>query len=153
MLLSNLETIPNAYATFGGNVVLNRSLLNERLSEEAVAAVLVHEMGHIKHRDPLRSMSRSVLYSAVAALFGSETQMQALAHIGSLKYSRDMERAADAAAINAIAQEYGSVGGATQLFDTLEQVEKTFSSGKHITWLSTYPDTRERQANVARIAS
>ena len=65
-------------------------------------------------------MSRGVLYSAVAALFGSETQMQALAGIGSLKYSRDMERAADAAAINAIAQEYGSVGGATQLFDTLE---------------------------------
>lgn len=120
MLLSNLETIPHAYATFGGNVVLNRSLLNERPSEEAVAAVLVHEMGHIKHRDPLHSMLRGVLYSAVAALFGSETQMQALAGIGSLKYSRDMERAADAAAINAIAQEYGSVGGATQLFDTLE---------------------------------
>ena len=44
-----------------------------------------------------------------------------------------MERAADAAAINAIAQEYGSVGGAVQLFATLEQVEKTFSSGKNIT--------------------
>lgn len=98
-------------------------------------------------------MSRGVLYSAVAALFGSETQMQALAGIGNLKYSRDMERAADAAAINAIAQEYGSVGDATQLFDTLEQVEKTFSSGNHITWLSTHPDTRERQANVARLAS
>ena len=64
-----------------------------------------------------------------------------------------MERAADAAAINAIAQEYGSVGGAVQLFAALEQVEKTFSSGKNITWLSTHPDTRERQANVARIAS
>lgn len=51
MLLSNLETVPNAYATFGGNVVLNRSLLNELPSEEAVAAVLAHEMGHIKHRN------------------------------------------------------------------------------------------------------
>lgn len=147
------ENVPNVYATFGGNVVLYRALLNERPSEEAVAAVLVHEMGHIKHRDPLRSMSRGLLYSAVAALFGSETQMQALASIGSLKYSRDIERAADNAAINAIAQEYGSVGGAVQLFTTLEQVEKTFSSGKHTTWLSTHLDTRKQQDNVARVAS
>ena len=122
------EAVPNAYTTFGGNVVLYRSLLNELPSEEA-AAVLVHEMGHIKHRYPLHSMSRGVLYSAIAALFGSETQM------------------------HAIAQEYGSVGGAVQLFTTLEQVEKTFSSGNHITWLSTHPDTRERQDNVARVAS
>ena len=44
----------NAFATFGGNVVLMQGLLNELPSEEAVAAVLAHEMGHIKHRDPLR---------------------------------------------------------------------------------------------------
>ena len=147
------ENVPNAYATFGGNVVLYRALLNELPSEEAVAAVLAHEMGHIKHRDPLRGMSRGVLYSAVAALFGSETQMQVLAGIGSLKYSRDMERAADNAAIEAIAKEYGSVGGATQLFEALGKVEQKYHAGNSITWLSTHPDTRERQANVNRIAS
>ena len=147
------ENVHNAYATFGGNVVLYRALLNELPSEEAVAAVLAHEMGHIKHRDPLRGMSRGVLYSAVAALFGSETQMQALAGIGSLKYSRDMERAADNAAIEAIAKEYGSVGGATQLFEALGKVEQKYHAGNSITWLSTHPDTRERQANVNRIAS
>ena len=146
------EAVPNAYATFGGNVVLYRSLLNELPSEEAVATVLAHEMAHIKHRDPLRSMSRGVLYSAVAALFGSETQMHALAGIGSLKYSRDMERAADSAAIEAVAQEYGSVGGAVQLFDALEKVQQKYHAGNGIAWLSTHPDTRERQANVARIA-
>ncbi len=146
------EAVPNAYATFGGNVVLYRSLLNELPSEEAVAVVLAHEMAHIKHRDPLRGMSRGVLYSAVAALFGSETQMHALAGIGSLKYSRDMERAADSAAIEAVAQEYGSVGGAVQLFDALEKVQQKYHAGNGIAWLSTHPDTRERQANVARIA-
>ena len=151
--ISEETVVPNAYATFGGNVVLYRALLNELPSEEAVAAVLAHEMGHIKHRDPLRGMSRGVLYSAVAALFGSETQMQALASIGSLKYSRDMERAADNAAIEAIAKEYGNVGGASQLFATLEEIEQKDHKNHNIAWLSTHPDTRERQHNVQQIAS
>ena len=99
------QEIPNAYATFGGNVVLYRGLLKELPSEESVAAVLAHEMAHIKHRDPLRGMSRGLMYSVIAAMLGSETQIDALVSIGSLKYSRDMERAADNAAIEAIAKE------------------------------------------------
>lgn len=136
----------------GKRMNLPDTLITVYISEEAVATVLAHEMAHIKHRDPLRSMSRGVLYRAVAALFGSETQMHALAGIGSLKYSRDMERAADSAAIEAVAQEYGSVGGAVQLFDALEKVQQKYHAGNGIAWLITHPDTRERQANVARIA-
>ena len=143
------KDVPNAYATFGGNVVLYRSLLKELPSDESVAAVLAHEMAHIKHRDPLRGASRGVLYSAIAALFGSETQMHALANIGSLKYSRDMERAADNAAVAAVAKEYGSVNGATQLF---EKLERQHGADNGITWLSSHPDTRERRDNVRRVA-
>ena len=147
------QEIPNAYATFGGNVVLYRGLLKELPSEESVAAVLAHEMAHIKHRDPLRGMSRGLLYSVIAAMLGSETQIDALVSIGSLKYSRDMERAADNAAIEAIAKEYGNVGGASQLFATLEKIEQKDHKNHNIAWLSTHPDTRERQHNVQQIAS
>ena len=45
------QEIPNAYATFGGNVVLYRGLLKELPSEESVAAVLAHEMAHIGNGD------------------------------------------------------------------------------------------------------
>jgi len=55
--------------------------------------------------------------------------------------------------VEAIAKEYGSVGGATQLFEALGKVEQKYHAGNSITWLSTHPDTRERQANVNRIAS
>lgn len=147
------QEIPNAYATFGGNVVLYRGLLKELPSEESVAAVLAHEMAHIKHRDPLRGMSRGLMYSVIAAMLGSETQIDALVSIGSLKYSRDMERAADNAAIEAIAKEYGNVGGASQLFATLEEIEQKDHKNHNIAWLSTHPDTRERQNNVQQIAS
>jgi len=147
------QEIPNAYATFGGNVVLYRGLLKELPSEESVAAVLAHEMAHIKHRDPLRGMSRGLMYSVIAAMLGSETQIDALVSIGSLKYSRDMERAADNAAIEAIAKEYGNVGGASQLFATLEEIEQKDHKNHNIAWLSTHPDTRERQHNVQQIAS
>ena len=147
------QEIPNAYATFGGNVVLYRGLLKELPSEESVAAVLAHEMAHIKHRDPLRGMARGLMYTVIAAMRGSETKIDTLVSIGSLKYSRDMERAADNAAIEAIAKEYGNVGGASQLFATLEEIEQKDHKNHNIAWLSTHPDTRERQHNVQQIAS
>ena len=147
------EDIPNAFATFGGNVVLYRGLLNRLPNEESVATVLAHEMGHIKHRDPLRGISRSILYSVVAALFGSETQMQAIAHLENLRYSRDMENAADSEAIDAIVKQYHSVAGAMDLFTVFQKLEREHQADGRPTWLSTHPDTAQRIQHVQETAS
>lgn len=143
------QDIPNAYATFGGNVVLYRGLLNRLPSEESVAAVLAHEMAHVKHRDPLRGMSRGLFYSAIAAMFGNDTQMNKLASIEGLRYSRDLEYAADQAAAHAISQHYGNVHGATQLFTTLQEIERQYGADNRVTWLSSHPDTADRLQRIA----
>ncbi len=142
------QNIPNAYATFGGNIVLYRGLLNRLKHEESVAAVLAHEMAHIKHRDPLRSMSRSLFYSAVAAAFGSDSQMQKLATLEGLRYSRDLEEQADNRAIFALAQHYQNVNGMILLFQTLQQIEQDYDMEHRPTWLTTHPDTASRVQNV-----
>lgn len=138
------QNIPNAYATFGGNVVLYRGLLNELKSEESVAAVLAHEIAHVQNRDPLRGMSRSLLYSTVAAMFGSESQIDKLTQLEGLRYGRDLEYAADLAAAKAIVQQYGNTQGATQLFTALQKIEQQRGTDQRITWLSSHPDTADR---------
>lgn len=138
------KNIPNAYATFGGNVVLYRGLLNRLPSEESVAAVLAHEMAHIRHRDPLRGMSRSVFYNAIAAMFGSDAKMHQLAALEGLRYSRDLEYAADEAAAHAILQQYGDVQGARQLFNALQEIEQEHGLDNQVMWLRTHPHTADR---------
>lgn len=141
---------PNAFATFGGNIVMNRGLLERLPNEESVATVLAHEMAHIQHRDPLRGMSRSLLYSLVAAMFGSDTQMQALANLEGLRYSRELEYQADAAALDAVQKHYQNAQGAQDLFTVFLQIEQEYGTGRRPTWLSTHPATDERMAHIRR---
>lgn len=153
-------SVPNAYATFGGHVLIYQGLLDELLYEESVAAVLAHEIAHIKHRDPLRAMSRTLFYSAIAATFGSDSHLQLLSGLEDMRYSRELEEAADEAAIHALARYYGSAGGAESLFNTFKSLahKKEESAGDErdsdfpLTWLSTHPDTADRLARIREIA-
>lgn len=147
------DDTPNAFATFGGTVVMNRGLLERLPNEESVAAVLAHEMAHIRHRDPLRAMSRSLLYSLVAAMFGSDAQMQLLANMEGLRYSRELEYRADAAALDAVYKQYQSTQGVQDLFTVLGQIEQEYGHGSRPTWLSTHPATGERIRHIQERAA
>ena len=143
------KDMKNAFATFGGNVVMMQGLLNELPNEEAVAAVLAHEMGHIKHRDPLRSMSRGVLLGMVsAAVFGSDSSLNQLSQLENLRYSRDLEEAADEAAIHAITKRYHSAGGMMQVLEVLGKMDQSHA---RLSWLNTHPHTEQRTAALQQL--
>lgn len=145
------DDTPNAFATFGGNIVMYRGLLSRLPNEESVATVLAHEMAHIKHRDPLRAMSRNLLYSMVAAMFGNDTQIQMLANMEGLRYSRELEYAADAAALDATQKHYGNTQGAHDLFAVLTQIEQEYG-GNRMAWFSTHPATADRVQQIQQRA-
>lgn len=144
------DETPNAFATFGGNIVINRGLLQRLPSEESVAAVLAHEMAHIRHRDPLRGMSRGLLYSLIAALFGSDAQMQTLANLEGLRYSRELEYQADAAALDAVYRQYRHTQGMHDLFAELAKMEQEYGGDHRPAWLSTHPATDQRIRQIQR---
>lgn len=150
------ETIPNAFATFGGNVLIYQGLLDKLEYEESVAAVLAHEIAHIKHRDPLRAMSRGLFYTVIAASFGSEAHLELLANLEGMRYSRALERAADEAAMHALAAHYGHIGGIENLFTTINAIERQMKNGTDsdlsLTWLKTHPDTESRLAELRGLA-
>jgi Zn-dependent protease with chaperone function len=92
--------IPNAIALPGGKVYLFSGLLAKSESQDEIAGVLAHEMGHLQHRDHLRRLiaNGGVAY-LFGLLFGDLTGGGALVFAGrslfNAAHSREAERAAD----------------------------------------------------------
>jgi hypothetical protein len=93
--------IPNAVALPGGKVYLFSELLAKSESQDEIAGVLAHELGHLQHRDHLRRLiaNGGVAY-LVGLLFGDVTGAGALVFAGktllNAVHSREAESAADA---------------------------------------------------------
>ncbi len=107
----------NAFACPGGLILVCRGLVECCRSEDALAAVLAHEVAHVAHKDGLRAIKKSRLTAALTTLsveaarnLGSEDLkklteqfagsiddvVQALVNNG---YARKFEYQADAAAV------------------------------------------------------
>jgi predicted Zn-dependent protease len=144
------DSDPNAFATLGGNVMINRGLLEHIQSENALAMVLAHEIAHIKHRDPIVSIGGGV---AVAVLFSalignSDGGVLVGWAIGftQMSFSREQESAADAAALAALKTRYGYTNGADEFFTYITQEYPEIA--KIPAFLSTHPTPPERVKQI-----
>lgn len=122
----------NAFATFGGNIVMFRGLLAELDSEDAVAALLAHEIAHVKHRHVIKGATGGVLLSVLWASFGFSGDtagqigsMGSLSQLPMLSGTRAMERQADREAATALVALYGHAGGYFALFEALGALSGT----------------------------
>ncbi len=149
----------NAYATLGGNVVFYRGLLKSMPHENALAMVVAHELAHVIHRDPIAGlgggMSSMLAVAALTGTAGGGAVAKVLTTTGTitqLSFSREMESAADRAALVAIQKTYGHIAGADELFKVL-QIEKE-REGESWTagFSSTHPQDASRIEAIARMA-
>ena len=146
----------NAYATVGGRIRIFHGLLRQLDSEEALAALLAHEIAHVKHRHVAAGMGHGlavVLVMAVVTPEGAAQAAQGLlggaAQLGLLGYSREAERQADAEALAASLALYGHGGGLARLFAVLPQTDAPAGTA----WLRSHPDTAERLALLEAAAA
>ncbi len=136
----------NAVALPGGHIVIYSGLLDAVESENELAFVLAHEMGHFAHRDHLRGLGRRlVLFVMAASLFGRDSAVSDFAgrSLGNLelKFSREQEEAADLSAVDLLYRRYGHAGGATEFMQRLAAVE---GRGPAVYLFSTHPHPRDR---------
>ncbi len=107
----------NAFAAPGGLILVSRGLLRCCRSEDALAAVLAHEIGHVQNQHGLQAIKRGRLNSALTILaleagknlVGGDLAEVVKAFEGSVTdvtstlmnngYSRSLEKDADAAAL------------------------------------------------------
>jgi len=153
----------NAFACPGGLILVSRGLVECCRNEDALAAVLAHEIGHVAHKDGLRAIKKSRVTSALTTLgveagrnLGSEQVkklteqfagsiddvVQALVNNG---YARKFEYQADAAAVTTL-EDVGYSGHA--LADMLQVMESKWDP--HAPGFArTHPSPRDRIKHLA----
>ncbi len=148
----------NAYATLGGHIVVYRGLVSRVTSENALAAVLAHEIAHVRHRHPAAAAGRGIAIGLVITLLSSalgnsvaERIMGAASMGVLLDYSREQETAADEDALRAVAKVYGHLGGAADLFETLKKSRPESEGGFEI--FRSHPFSDRRIEHVREFAA
>jgi len=116
------ESEPNAFAVPGGVIYLTRGILKKMKSENELAFIIGHELGHFKHKDHLRGMGYKLIVGMLGLLLGSDygAATQMTLGIGSARHSQSAELEADAFALEMMQCAYGSVSGATTLFEKMD---------------------------------
>jgi predicted Zn-dependent protease len=152
----------NAFAAPGGLVMITRGLLRCCAGEDAVAAVLAHEIAHVQHQHGLQAINKSRLTSALTILaaesakqLGSEQLAELTASFeGSINdimgtmvnsgYARRFETQSDRSAV-AIMQRVGYDPHA--LVDMLAVMQKQLKPGG-LDFAKTHPDPGVRIRDV-----
>ncbi len=150
------EKEANALAWPGGNIVLTSGLFEAVHSENDLAMVLGHELGHYAHRDHLRGLGRGLVLLAISVtVFGADTRSGSLfANLVSdseMHNSREREAAADAYGLQVLFKSYGHVGGADAFFNYAKTKEEKMPAWIH--FLSTHPSSQKRLAALKTIAA
>lgn len=143
----------NAYATFGGHVILTRGLLDAMPSENALALVLGHELGHVQGRHALLAAGNGLMLGLLWSLVSGDLPggTDAAVQLGHLSFSRDQERAADSAGLKALRAEYGHAGGAADAFRALARAHAGASRVPAL--LATHPGLDERITTMTAAAA
>ena len=152
----------NAFAAPGGLIVITRGMIHCCRSEDALAAVLAHEIGHVQHQHGLRAIKKSRITGAVTTVLaeagknlgGADLAEAVKAFEGSISdvtqtlvvngYGRAAEQEADASAI-AILERAGYDPHA--LVDMLEQMKQGLKPGG-LDFAKTHPDPEDRISEI-----
>ncbi|MBF0914057.1 M48 family metalloprotease [Candidatus Gracilibacteria bacterium] len=64
------DKIQNAYAMIGANIFITKGLLENAKTKEELLFILGHEMTHIKNRDVIRNMTRTMPFTMILEFLG-----------------------------------------------------------------------------------
>lgn len=145
----------NALAAPGGTIYVFAGLLKEIKTENELAFVMAHEIGHFENRDQLRGMGRGlVLLLMSLVLTGSDSGVTKLSgeaiKNAQMKLSRDRERAADLFAVDLITKKYGNAAGATDMLGKFGPLDDKYP--RWLFYFITHPYYKDRIKGIeARI--
>lgn len=145
----------NAFAIPGGFVYCNSGLMLTATDDE-LACVLAHEVGHISARHSVKKLEATMAYdllrTIVVGVTGQQTIAQAVDLLvfnpATLAYSRKDELLADKLAVRYAKAAGFSPYGAVTFFEKLKKEQEKGGSSLRIEILSSHPDLDERIKKV-----
>lgn len=145
----------NAFALPGGRIVFMRGIIDKMDNGNEFAAVLAHEMAHVKERHPTIAFVRAMGLNAILSIFtGGSDMIEALGNAGGLlamlSYSRAYEADADRLAFAQLRAIKADPRGLATLFKKIEKKAATKKKDEDrvdfLIYLQTHPGVRERIA-------
>ena len=146
------DSMVNAFAAPGGYIGVFRGLIDRANSAEEVAGVLAHEIQHVVLRHGTRAVLREVPLKLLGASLGDARAISVVATLGSYRYNRGDERAADRGGLRILREARISPDGLVAYFERLQTIEEK-SGGSIPAYLSTHPSTASRVADLRALAS
>jgi len=136
----------NAFALPGGRIVLTSGILEAIESQNELAFILGHELGHIAHRDHLRALGRGLVLLTLSSLVlesgdSSGANLGKMVVLTELTFTRRQETLADEAGQDALMTVFGHVTGPEQVFSHFAKLADT----NYLTRFAlTHPETQAR---------
>lgn len=152
----------NAFALPSGIVIITDDLVELAKQDDEIAAILAHELGHVRGRHALRHvLQSSVAGLIVATLTGDLVSITSLAAtlptvLVDASFSRAFEREADDAALawmksaGVPPRRYAEILGRLQAQLDVRRGESAGGNQAARNYLSTHPDTGERIRRILK---
>ena len=145
--------LANAMALPGGLIVVTEGLLDQVESENELAFVLGHELGHYRNRDHLRALGRGIVLSVFfAAVTGNDASGLGInvTDLALRSFSRKQELSADEFGLELVYINYGHVNEAWRLFERWDDGDRSLLD--IVTYTSTHPQPGNRVDSLEEIA-
>lgn len=154
--------IPNAAALAGGHIFVTTGFLKSVKSENELVFVLAHELGHLKAKDSLKGLGRSLPLMLILTIVnfgtsgtsGTPTIINATVNLTAMNYSRDQEYAADVYGLSAAIARYGHGGNSLGFFEKMAKKEKQTGLENDVSeYFLTHPLTQKRIDTLKELAA
>ncbi|MGC1305643.1 MAG: M48 family metallopeptidase [Phormidesmis sp.] len=149
--VSILETeVENAMVSAGSYLFVTDGLLAAVDSENELAFVLAHELGHLHHRDPLKALGRSLVWVTMSSLIGlgegpTSAALPSFLNLSELGHSRAQETAADDYAVALIMAHYQHGAHSLGFFERNQDLDPDWGALNSVAqWQQTHPLSRDR---------
>ncbi len=138
----------NAFAAPGGYIYVTKGLMNMIESDDELAGVIAHEMGHVDCKHSVKQAEKAGLLTVLVAGMGiyKKTQKYApyaaiAAYFANLKFSRNDEYEADSCAVKYTHAAGYNPNGLISFFNKINHDSKLSRVTKYF---STHPPTEDR---------
>ena len=131
----------NAFAYPANIIVLLRPTIDAAKTENELAMVLGHELGHYSNYDHLKGMGRNIIFLGMSLLFFGQNNsitefFKSTMDTVSLKFNRHQEQKADSFGLDLLNKTYGHVEEAETFFTKMNLESPSGQS-----WMSKYMET------------
>ncbi len=144
----------NAFALPGGSIILTDQLVEFARNSDEIAGVLAHEIGHVKHRHPLRQLYQALGASFLISLIGGDpgnivdSVIQQASALQTLAYSRDFEQEADLESAELMHQLNRDPFA---MIDVIERITRQQPIENETSFISTHPGNKDRRESIERL--